>query len=62
MVATGTVPIRPEIEGIDSKRIFGLSTLQSGIDLRMALDEELPERAVVVGGGYIGLEGCPRPG
>ncbi|MGH2812663.1 MAG: NAD(P)/FAD-dependent oxidoreductase, partial [Actinomycetota bacterium] len=31
-------------------------TLQSGIDLRMALDEELPERAVVVGGGYIGLE------
>jgi NADPH-dependent 2,4-dienoyl-CoA reductase/sulfur reductase-like enzyme len=31
-------------------------TLQSGIELRRAVDEREPERAVIVGGGYIGLE------
>lgn len=56
MVATGTEPIRPPIERIDAQGVFGLSTLQSGIELRRALDTWKPKRAVVVGGGYIGLE------
>lgn len=30
MVATGALPIRPPVEGIDATGIFGVNTLQSG--------------------------------
>jgi NADPH-dependent 2,4-dienoyl-CoA reductase/sulfur reductase-like enzyme len=56
LIATGAVPLRPELPGIHSSGIYGVSTLQSGIDVRRAVDEDRPERAVIVGGGYIGLE------
>lgn len=56
VIATGALPFCPKLPGSDARGIFGLSTLQSGIRIRRALDEEQPRRAVVVGGGYIGLE------
>jgi NADPH-dependent 2,4-dienoyl-CoA reductase/sulfur reductase-like enzyme len=55
VVATGSEPLRPPIDGIDLPGVHGLSVLQDGIDLRKAVDAG-PERAVIVGGGYIGLE------
>src|SRR5918996_252558 len=55
VVATGSEPLRPPIDGIDLPGVYGLSVLQDGIDLRKAIDAG-PERAVIVGGGYIGLE------
>jgi NADPH-dependent 2,4-dienoyl-CoA reductase/sulfur reductase-like enzyme len=55
VVATGSEPLRPPIPGIDRPGVYGLSVLQDGIDLRKAIDAG-PERAVIVGGGYIGLE------
>jgi NADPH-dependent 2,4-dienoyl-CoA reductase/sulfur reductase-like enzyme len=55
VVATGAEPLRPPIDGIDLPGVYGLSVLQDGIELRRAVDAG-PERAVVVGGGYIGLE------
>ena len=55
VVATGSEPMRPPIPGIDLPGVYGLSVLQDGIDLRAAVDAG-PERAVIVGGGYIGLE------
>jgi NADPH-dependent 2,4-dienoyl-CoA reductase/sulfur reductase-like enzyme len=55
VVATGSEPLRPPIPGIDLPEVYGLSVLQDGIELRKAVDAG-PERAVVVGGGYIGLE------
>jgi NADPH-dependent 2,4-dienoyl-CoA reductase/sulfur reductase-like enzyme len=55
VVATGSEPLRPEIPGIDLPGVHGLSVLQDGIDLRQAIDAG-PSRAVIVGGGYIGLE------
>jgi NADPH-dependent 2,4-dienoyl-CoA reductase/sulfur reductase-like enzyme len=55
VVATGSEPVRPPIDGIDLPGVHGLSVLQDGIDLREAIDAG-PKRAVVVGGGYIGLE------
>jgi NADPH-dependent 2,4-dienoyl-CoA reductase/sulfur reductase-like enzyme len=55
VVATGSQPLRPPIDGIDLPGVYGLSVLQDGIDLRKAIDAG-PKRAVVVGGGYIGLE------
>jgi NADPH-dependent 2,4-dienoyl-CoA reductase/sulfur reductase-like enzyme len=55
VVATGSEPLRPPIDGIDLPGVYGLSVLQDGIELRQAIDAG-PERAVIVGGGYIGLE------
>jgi NADPH-dependent 2,4-dienoyl-CoA reductase/sulfur reductase-like enzyme len=55
VVATGSEPLRPPIDGIDLPGVYGLSVLQDGIELRRAVDAG-PERAVIVGGGYIGLE------
>jgi NADPH-dependent 2,4-dienoyl-CoA reductase/sulfur reductase-like enzyme len=56
LIATGARPFCPSMPGMEADGIFGLSTLQSGIRVRRAVDEERPERAVIVGGGYIGLE------
>ena len=55
VVATGAEPLRPAVPGLDLQGVYGLSILQDGLDLRRAIDAK-PRRAVVIGGGYIGLE------
>jgi NADPH-dependent 2,4-dienoyl-CoA reductase/sulfur reductase-like enzyme len=56
LIATGAVPIRLPIPGWEAGGIYELTTLQSGIELRTAVDREKSRKAVIVGGGYIGLE------
>jgi NADPH-dependent 2,4-dienoyl-CoA reductase/sulfur reductase-like enzyme len=56
MIATGALPIRPDVPGVDAEGIYGVNTLQSGIEVRQAVDQQSPKRAVIIGGGYIGLE------
>jgi NADPH-dependent 2,4-dienoyl-CoA reductase/sulfur reductase-like enzyme len=56
VIATGASPFLPDVPGADAQGIYGLSTLQSGIEVRKAVDQNSPQRAVIVGGGYIGLE------
>jgi NADPH-dependent 2,4-dienoyl-CoA reductase/sulfur reductase-like enzyme len=56
LIATGSVPVRPQVPGIDARGVFGLNTLESGMAVYRFLEEERPRRAVIVGGGYIGLE------
>ena len=56
VVATGSVPTRPDVPGVDADGIFGVQTLADGVSVRQAVDEREPRRAVVVGGGYVGLE------
>ncbi len=57
MVATGAVPVRPDLPGSGAEGIFGVQVLQDGLDLRRLLDSaRAPRRAVVIGAGYIGLE------
>ncbi len=55
VVATGATPVRPDIPGVDAPGVFGVQTLDDGQALRAALTDSV-RRAVVVGGGYIGLE------
>jgi NADPH-dependent 2,4-dienoyl-CoA reductase/sulfur reductase-like enzyme len=55
VVATGAEPVRPPIPGLEHEGVHQLLTIG---DARL-LDEVLargPERAVIVGAGYIGLE------
>ncbi|MEH1102629.1 FAD-dependent oxidoreductase [Micromonospora sp. CPCC 205561] len=57
MYATGALPKKPDWARTDADGIFGMQTLDDGAALRDWLDSEpRPRRAVVVGGGYIGVE------
>lgn len=56
MIGTGALPIRPDVPGADAAGIYGINNLQQGTELRAALDESRRGKAVVIGGGYIGLE------
>ena len=56
LIATGATPIRPPMPGADAEGVFGVSTLDSGIQIRRWMEEHKPAKAAIVGGGYIGLE------
>ena len=56
VIATGAVPVRPPLPGVDAAGVFGVQTLDDGAALLADLDRAQPRRAVVVGGGYIGVE------
>ena len=56
MIATGALPIRPDLPGADAAGIYGADTLKTAITINEILDRKRPKRAVIVGGGYIGLE------
>lgn len=56
MVATGGKPIRLDVEGAHAEGIFGVQTLDDGAAIERFIEEKAPKHAVVVGGGYIGLE------
>lgn len=56
LIATGAQPVLPKIPGLNARGIYTLGTLQSGIEVRNAVDQEKPRRVVLVGAGYIGLE------
>lgn len=56
LIATGALPVKPELPGIDANGIFALSILQSGIDVFEYIEKNKPAKAVIIGGGYIGIE------
>ncbi|GBD30740.1 NADH peroxidase [bacterium HR32] len=54
--ATGAGPRWLEVPGARSRGIYGVATLADGLLLRQIVEDERPQRAVIVGGGYIGIE------
>ena len=55
--AAGAVPVMPEWARIAGGGVFGVQTLDDGAAIHAWLDSEpKPRRAVVIGGGYIGVE------
>ena len=56
VLGTGAVPVRPDIAGFDAPGVYGVQTLDDGEAVRAAVAADGASRAVVVGGGYIGLE------
>lgn len=54
VIATGAEPVIPNIKNINLKNIFTLRRLEDGISLREKL--RTSKKAVIIGGGYIGLE------
>jgi NADPH-dependent 2,4-dienoyl-CoA reductase/sulfur reductase-like enzyme len=55
VVATGGKPARPPVPGLDADGVYGVHRLDDGADIRAAIAAGA-KRAVVLGGGYIGLE------
>lgn len=56
VIATGARPIKPDIAGIDSDGVYYLRTVEDGIRLKHVVRAEGKKKAVIVGGGFIGLE------
>ena len=56
VIATGSSPLRPGIEGIDSEKIRTIWNVNDAAAIRMLADDEKIENVCVVGGGFIGLE------
>jgi NADPH-dependent 2,4-dienoyl-CoA reductase/sulfur reductase-like enzyme/peroxiredoxin family protein/TusA-related sulfurtransferase/rhodanese-related sulfurtransferase len=56
ILSPGAEPVRPPLPGIDSKRVLTLRNLEDMDAIKKIVDKDHPERAVIVGGGYIGLE------
>ncbi len=56
IVATGAKAIRPSIEGVDLDGVFTLRFLTDSDRILSFIEERSPNKAVVIGGNYIGLE------
>ncbi|MGB8406424.1 MAG: FAD-dependent oxidoreductase [Mycobacterium sp.] len=56
VLATGGTPIIPPALAVDSDRVFTVRRLDDATRLHRLLDEQSVKRALIVGGGYIGLE------
>ena len=56
VLATGARVYCPEVTGIDLEGVFQLRSMADGIAIKSFVDQYKPRSAVVVGGGYIGVE------
>ena len=56
VIATGSSPLRPRIEGIESDKIRTLWTVPDTDEIRAMVQSGSAKTAAVIGGGFIGLE------
>lgn len=56
VLSPGAAPIRPNLEGINLPNIFTLRNVPDTDAIKNYITANRPRRAVVVGGGFIGLE------
>jgi len=56
ILSPGAEPFKPPIQGIDADNIFNLRNIPDSDRIKAFLDTRKPASAVVVGGGFIGLE------
>ncbi len=54
IIATGATPVIPDIEGVELKNIHTLRTIHDAINIKHEL--KTAQNAVIIGGGYIGME------
>ena len=56
LLSPGASPVRPPLKGIDTAGIFTLRNVDDTDRIKQYLSEKEVKRAVIVGGGFIGLE------
>lgn len=56
ILSPGAKPVMPNLPGIENEKIFTLRTVEDTLKIRSFVEEKKPKTAVMVGGGFIGLE------
>ncbi|MCE5273733.1 MAG: FAD-dependent oxidoreductase [Deltaproteobacteria bacterium] len=56
ILSPGAEPIKPHLDGIHNEKVFSLRSIPDSDRIRAFVDATSPERAVVIGGGFIGIE------
>lgn len=57
ILSPGSKPIKPQISGIEeAKALFTVRNVPDTDRIKQYVDEEKPKHAIVIGGGFIGLE------
>jgi NADPH-dependent 2,4-dienoyl-CoA reductase/sulfur reductase-like enzyme/rhodanese-related sulfurtransferase len=56
VLSPGAMPIRPAMPGVDLPGIFAVRTIPDSVRIRTWIAQRRPQSALVVGGGFIGLE------
>ncbi len=56
ILSPGAEPVKPPFRGVDLDGIFNLRTVPDSDRIKAHVDNEKPQSAVIVGGGFIGLE------
>ena len=56
LISPGAKPVIPDLPGIDSSKLFTLRTVEDTFRIKEFVDRNKPKSAVMVGGGFIGLE------
>ena len=56
VIATGAAPVHPPIPGLDLPRVHFLRSMEDSFAVHAYLETHAPRSALIVGGGYIGME------
>ncbi|MBQ7230834.1 MAG: FAD-dependent oxidoreductase [Oscillospiraceae bacterium] len=56
LLSPGAKPVWPDLPGMDSDKLFTLRTVEDTLRIKEFVDQNKPRSAVMVGGGFIGLE------
>jgi len=56
LLSPGAKPVWPDLSGMDSDKLFTLRTVEDTFRIKDFVDQNKPKSAVMVGGGFIGLE------
>lgn len=56
ILAPGANPVKPNFSAMNSDKVFTLRTVEDAFRIREFIDYNNPKTAVVIGGGFIGLE------
>jgi CoA-dependent NAD(P)H sulfur oxidoreductase len=56
LIATGAAAVKPPLPGLDRTGVFTLRSLGDARHIQQFIADHEPQRAVIIGGGYIGLE------
>lgn len=56
LLAPGAKPVVPPLPGLSSQRLFTLRTVEDTLRIRSYIEKNRPRSAVLIGGGFIGVE------
>ena len=56
LLSPGAKPVIPDIPGVDSNKLFTLRTVEDTFRIKAYVEQNKPKSAIIVGGGFIGLE------